>query len=540
VNAFIKDLDLTWTRIARSVVLGSAALGSAVGLTAASAWLIARAAEMPSPADLALAAVFVRALGIGRGVFRYVERLASHDTALKGVAALRATAYERLEAGKEARVVALPRGEAVSRLGSDLDSVGDAVVRALVPAGVALVVSSVSVAVVGSQHRPAAALLAGCLVVGSAASILLTARATRIAEEEGVEAEADVANATLSAMEGAIEHRVWGRTDDVSARLATANRDLERARDSAARPAALAAAVLVLVSGAALVGTIALVTTGSGSLTGPAAAVVALTPLAAFESVAALPAATAQAYRSRAAMRRISALVDTADRVESQPPPPHADSDAAVRVDLVDVAAAWPGSTPTRPVSVGVGPGEVLGLVGPSGIGKTTLLLTLAGALPPASGRVALNGRDAIPADMGATVAMTAEDGHVFGTSILENLRVARGNVTEREAREALDTVGLGPWLSYQPTGLDTSLGSGGLSVSGGERRRLLLARAMLHPAPVHLIDEPAEHLDEAGADVVRSAITRMASDGKTVVIVTHDHAILDVVDTVVDLGKGD
>ncbi len=536
-----RDLNLRWTTIAGSILAGSAALGSAVGLAAASAWLIARAAQMPSPADLALAAVFVRALGIGRGLFRYVERLASHDTALRGVSSLRARAYERLEAGKSARVVTLPRGEAVSRLGADLDSMGDAIVRALVPAGVALVVSSVSVAIVGTQHRGAASVLAACLLLGSALSILLTFRSTRIAQEEGIEAEAEVSARVLSAMEGATEHRVWGRTGEVAALLDEANRNLERSRDRAARPAAIAAAVQILAAGAALVGSVALAAAAvsSGALSGPAGAVVALTPLAAFESVAALPAATAQALRSRAAAKRIATFLEFTGRASPAPIPSAVHVDPAVSIELIAARAAWPGHTPTRPVTVQVGPGEALGLVGPSGIGKTTLLLTLTGALPPASGRVLVNGRDVAASDMGGTVAMTAEDAHVFGTTILENLRVAWGKITESEAVRTLEAVGLGRWLDRQPDGLDTLLGSGGLTVSGGERRRLLLARALLHRAPAHLIDEPAEHLDEAGADVVRAVIRRMASDGKTVVIVTHDRAILDVVDTVVDLGRG-
>lgn len=547
-QAFLwRDLDLRWTSIAGSVLAGSVALGSAVGLAAASAWLIARAAQMPSPADLALAAVFVRALGIGRGVFRYVERLASHNTALRGVASLRARAYERLEAGESARVVTLPRGEAVSRLGADLDSMGEAVVRALVPAGVALVVSTVSVTIVSTQHRGAASVLAACLLLGSALPILLTFRSTRIAQEKGVEAEAEVSVRVLSAMEGATEHRVWGRTGEVAALLDEANRGLERSRDEAARPAAIAAAVQVLAAGVALVASVALAAAAvsSGALTGPAGAVVALTPLAAFESVAALPPAAAQALRSRAAARRVASFVESTGRRSSAPDPRASSADSAaaveasVTLDLVEARAGWPNQPPTRPVTVRVGPGEALGLVGPSGIGKTTLLLTLAGALPPTSGRVLVNGREVGVADMGGTIAMTAEDAHIFGTTILENLRVARGEVTEPEAVRTLEAVGLGRWLALQPNGLDTLLGSGGLTVSGGERRRLLLARAMLHRAPAHLIDEPAEHLDEAGADVVRAVIRRMASDGKAVVIVTHDHAILDVVDTVVDLGRG-
>jgi ATP-binding cassette subfamily C protein CydC len=170
-------------------------------------------------------------------------------------------------------------------------------------------------------------------------------------------------------------------------------------------------------------------------------------------------------------------------------------------------------------------------------VGKTTLLLTIAGALTPVKGRVTLDGHPVTPEDTGTRIAMTAEDAHVFGTSILENLRVARGDVTTEEAQAKLDIVGLGPWLSRQPSGLDTLLGSGGLSISGGERRRLLLARALLSPAPIHLVDEPAEHMDDAGEAVVRDFIAEERIMGRGLIVVTHDRSLLDVVDTVIDLG---
>jgi ATP-binding cassette subfamily C protein CydC len=182
--------------------------------------------------------------------------------------------------------------------------------------------------------------------------------------------------------------------------------------------------------------------------------------------------------------------------------------------------------------------GGVLGIVGASGVGKTTLLLTIAGALPPASGAVTLDGRPVDEADVGGVVAMTAEDAHVFGTTILENLRVARGDATPDEARDVLTSVGLGRWLAAQPQGLDTPLGSGGLTVSGGERRRLLLARIALHSAPIHLIDEGAEHLDPEGADALRALVRRRTAARQTSILVTHDRSLLDVVDTVLDLGS--
>ena len=404
-----------------------------------------------------------------------------------------------------------------------------------------MLVSGVSVAIVASQHRGAAAALGGCLILAALVPALLTARATRIAQDEGVQAQAAVATAALAALDGATEHRVWGTVRDAAAELDRANRRAERARTAAARPAALATGGLVLVAGGARVASIAIAVAAvaAGHLTGPAAAVVALAPLAAFEAVGALPAATAQAYRSRAAARRVAALIDSTHEADAGEP--NLDGTRAAAhpwpLTLDRVRAGWPGAVPTQPVSARLEQGGVLGVVGRSGAGKTTLLLTIAGALPPRSGSVRLGTTPVAASDTGGTVAMTAEDSHVFGTTILENLRVARGDVTPVEARDALATVGLGPWLDRQPHGLDTILGAGGLSVSGGERRRLLLARVLLHPAPFHLIDEPAEHLDEAGGDVVRAVISAARARGTTIVIVTHDRTLLDVVDTVVDLG---
>lgn len=538
------DLDVRWTRVAGAVLAGSLALGAAVGLTATSAWLIARAAELPSPADLAIAAVLVRTFGVSRAILRYVERLSSHDTALRGVTTLRTRVYERLAGGEPARVLGLGRGDIVARAGADLDAVGDAVVKALVPVGVAAVVSLASIGIVASQHLGAAACLAAGLLVAATLPPLLTARSVRLAQGEGVEAEGEVAVAALAAIEGSTESRVWGTTAEALARVELADERLARSRDAAARPSAFAAGILVALQGATLVGTVAIAISAvaAGDLTGPAAAIVALTPLAAFEAVSAVAPAAAQAQRSRAAVGRVNDLVAAAGiranpEADDEHDPTRPAESGPATLELVDVSAAWPGATPTRPVSLVLRPGSVVGIVGPSGVGKTTLLLTLAGALPPVAGQVLLNGVPVTPGDTGTCVAMTAEDAHIFGTTILENLRVARGDVTPGEAGRALGIVGLTPWLARQRAGLDSPLGSGGLGVSGGERRRLLLARALLHPAPIHLIDEPAEHLDEAGVDVVRAIVAEVRGSGRSIIVVTHDRSLLDVVDTVVDLG---
>ncbi|NYI40949.1 thiol reductant ABC exporter subunit CydC [Demequina lutea] len=557
VRSLLREAEVRPLRIATSVGAGTMALGSAIGLAAVAAWLIAEAAQMPSPAALAVAAVSVRFFGIARGVFRYLERLASHETALSGVVALRTRTYDRVAQSDASRVLSLKRGDIVARMGGDIDAMGDAVVRSIVPLGVAATVSLIAVAITTACLPLAGLALALCLAAAAVLGGALTWRSAKLAAEAGTVAAARVSTATLEAIEGAIENRVWGRRDDALAELRAADRDAEDASELAARPAAWAAAVIQASQGVALVVALWLAVTAAhhAGLPPTTAAIVALLPLSAFEAVSAVPGAVVQAFRSAAAARRVLAITPegesgqvNGDEGKSADDGEHAREEAAsapamaapatddLTLALNGLSAAWPAMRPTRPVTTTLRPGGALGIVGRSGIGKTTLLLTIAGVLRPAAGSVTVGGAPVTAATLGHTIAITPEDAHVFGTTILENLRVARGDVTPEQAADALRAVGLEPWLASQPPGLDTILGAGALTVSGGERRRLLLARALLSPAPLHLIDEPAEHLDADGIDALRSLVLAMKAAGRSVVIVTHDLGILDVVDEVVSL----
>ncbi len=536
LRALLAEAEVGKWAIILSIAAGTMAIGSAVGLGAVAAWLIAKAAQLPSPADLAIAAVAVRFFGIARGVFRYLERLQSHETALGGVVALRTRTYERVARSGAERVLGLKRGDVVARMGGDIDAMGDAVVRSIIPLGVAATVSLIAVVITAFMLPWAGVALLAFLLIAALVSGLGTWRSAQRAAELGTKAAARVSTATLEAIDGAVEHRIWGRSGDAAAELREADADAEHAADRAAFPAAWGAAALQAAQGLALVAalTLGVLAARDHGLSPMSAAVVALLPLSAFEAVSAVPTAVMQAFRSAAAARRVLATAPEDDDASDIDTDVAAPSDATLVLD--SVSAAWPGMTPTRPASATVEPGGALAIVGRSGIGKTTLLLTIAGALAPASGRVSVGGTPVTRATLGRTVAVTPEDAHVFGTTVLENLRVARGDVTEDEARDALEAVGLGSWLAAQPAGVDTELGSGGHTVSGGERRRLLLARALLSPAPIHLIDEPAEHLDTDGIDALRALVAAMRAAGRTVIIVTHDLGILDVVGEVISL----
>ena len=503
-------LDLDRGRLARSVLAGSLSLASAVGLSAVAAWLIARASQMPDVAALGVAPVAVRLFGVSRPVLRYCERLASHDTALRGMTALRTRLYTALAASRADVVAGLRRGDVLERVGRDVDAVGDLVVRAYLPMWVAGVVGAATSLGVALVHPPAGAVLAACLLLAGVVGPAATVRAARAAELARAEHATELSATVMTVAEGGGELAVNGRLAQVMDGLADLEGRLARARDRAARPAALAAAVDTLAMGLAVLGCLAVgvPAVASGTLDPVMLAVTVLVPLAAFEATSALGPASAQLVASAGAAVRIVSLVESAEASTAALPAPRhlrPAPDGGPVLVARDLAVGWPGGPVVAwGIDLELRPGRRLAVVGPSGVGKTTLLLTLAGLLEPRAGTLTLNGVapwGAARQEVAAQVTLTAEDAHVFDTTVLENLRVARGDVTASQATALLERAGLGPWLACLPRGLDTPVSSDAATLAGGERRRLLLARALACPAPLMLLDEPGEHLDADTAD---------------------------------------
>ncbi|WP_052367164.1 thiol reductant ABC exporter subunit CydC [Paraoerskovia marina] len=534
-------LEVRKLRVAVAVAWGFLALGSAVGLAAVAAWLIARASQMPPVLELSVATVAVRTFGIGRGVARYLERLASHDVALRGMTSLRARLYENLAEGPGVALAQVRRGDLLARVGTDVDDVGDVVVRAVIPAGVAACVSLLAVGIVGVFLPSAGVILLLCLLLAGGLAPWLSARAAAITEERSSTARAEMAARTVELLENAGPAQVDGSLEPRMRGLARTDRDLTAAADEGARTAAVAAALQTIAVGLAVVGALALgiPAVAAGTLAPVELAVVVLTPLAAFEGVGLLPAAAVQVRRSRKAASRLLELLDETE--EARPSESRSVTEATDSTDSTDegvrttaLVAGWDGH-PVVTADLTLAPGRTVGLVGPSGVGKSTLLATLAGLIPPVDGTVGVDGLDL--AGRHPEVLMVAEDGHVFATTILENLRVARGDVTEADAHAVLDRVGLTEWVDALPRGLDTLLGPDGATVSGGERRRLLIARALLSPARYLLVDEPAEHLDPATADALLRVLVDESHRGdRGIVVATHRLTGLEQADEVIAL----
>ncbi|MDC4233119.1 thiol reductant ABC exporter subunit CydC [Actinomyces sp. B33] len=525
--------------LALSILIGSCGLGSAIALSATSAWLIARASEQPPVLYLTVAATAVRLFGVSRAVLRYCQRLASHSVALNGMDALRQNLYAHMSRRRTDRLTMLRRGDLLARTGADVDDVGDLVVKTILPAAVCAVVGIGTVIGMTLLSPATGLVLALCLLLSGVVAPVLSMRGARLAEAASRRARTELAASTMTIMDGATELQVSGVEPVVRRTLARTEDALTAATSRASRVLAIAAGVDRLAMGLAVVAAlvIGVPATASGSLAPVLLAVIVLTPLASFEGTAELGPAAAQLVRSAAAAERIAALLG-----EDEPTAEHdLPAGAAPAVEARGLSIGWPGGpVVAEGIDLDLRPGRRIALVGPSGIGKTTLAMTLAGMLEPRAGRSLICGVDAWGASRAhasSVVTVTAEDAHVFATTVYENLRVARVDLTRDDAAALLARAGLGPWLADLPDGLDTLIGSGGTTVSGGERRRLLMARALAAPAPLMIVDEAGEHLDAATADALMDALLA-ADPARGILVITHRLSALEAADEVVVLDR--
>ncbi len=528
-----------------SVLFGVGGALSALGLAALSAWLITRAWQMPPILYLSVAITAVRALGISRALFRYLERLATHDAALNAMATARTRIYRVLAGGSPAYSVSLRQGQLLARTADDVDDIGDALIRGLIPMAVGAVTALAAVAVMAVVSPLAAVILAVALAVSGILAPWLAARGATRAIDDGARAREDVAAEAGALLWHGPELAVSGRRTAVLGRLRDADRAMARATDRGAAWEVTAAAATPLALGVSVVAAALIAVDLAGRVSGSLAdvsvvdtrwtpmlfGVLVLLPLSSFEATGPLTEAGIAWQRGRQAAARVLGLVDGAGSAPEEADPVIDPTPAT----LIATDLRWGWDAPLGRMDLTVTPGDRLVVVGPSGCGKSTLLLTLAGLLDPLDGTV-----DAVHGDAGAGAAVVpvraaacyfAEEAHLFSTSVRENLLVARGDASDADLTAALDEVGLTGWVAGLPDGLDTVLSGGGAALSGGQRRRLLLARALLHPAPIVLLDEPAEHLD---TDDARGMLERICArderalfgPDRVVIVVTHQHAV--------------
>ncbi len=527
-----------------ALLLGSLAVGSAVGLMAVSGWLISRASEEPPVMYLMMAVTATRAFGIGRAVFRYAERLVSHDAVLKLLADLRVSVYRGLERIAPAGLRTTRRGDLLTRLVADVDALQDYWLRWLLPAGTAVVVGTAAAGFTGWLLPEAGVILAVGLLLAGVGVPLVGGACARRTERQLAPARADLATRVADLLGGTAELSVAGALPERRRRLGAADALLTRIASRTAAATALGGGLSALVCGLTVVaaGLVAVPAVNDGRLSGVALAVVVLTPLAAFEAVAGLPLALQYRRRVARSAERVYEVLDAPVPVR-EPEHPAEEPAAPFPLEVRGLSARYPGAgrDALTALDLTLTPGRRIAVVGPSGSGKTTLAQVLLRFLDASSGTYRLGDvpASALESDtVRRSVGLCAQDAHVFDSTIRENLRLARPAATDPELRDALSRARLLDWVLTLPQGLDTPVGEHGARLSGGQRQRLALARALLADFPVLVLDEPAEHLDLPTADALTADLLD-ATRGCATVLITHRLTGLEAVDEVLVLDGG-
>ncbi|MFJ8199102.1 thiol reductant ABC exporter subunit CydD [Streptomyces sp. NPDC096152] len=531
-------------RLALALLLGSLALASAVGLMATSGWLISRASQQPPVLYLMVAVTATRAFGIGRAVFRYAERLVSHDAVLRMLADTRVAVYRRLERLAPAGLRRTRRGDLLSRLVADVDALQDYWLRWLLPAGAAVLVSAASVAFTAWLLPEAGAVLAAGLLAAGVGVPLVTGAVARRAERRLAPARGVLATRVTDLFTGTAELTVAGALPARTAEARRADTVLTRIASRAATATALGDGLTALISGltVAAAGLAGARGVADGRLAGVAMAVVVLTPLVAFEAVLGMPLAAQYRQRVRRSAERVHEVLDAPEPVREPERPGRAPaSPFPLVVTGLTARHAGQESDALSGLDLTLDRGRRIAVVGPSGSGKTTLAQVLLRFLDARAGAYTLGGIDAYALDgddVRRSVGLCAQDAHLFDSSVRENLLLARKDATEAEVRDALARARLLDWVDSLPDGLDTLVGEHGARLSGGQRQRLALARALLADFRVLVLDEPAEHLDLPTADALTADLLA-ATEGRTTLLITHRLAGLESVDEVLVLDGG-
>lgn len=520
----------------RGALIGGALLAAltalaGAGLLALSGWFITASALAGLSAaaiafDVFMPAAGIRLLALTRTAGRYGERLVTHDATLAVLARLRERLF-RGWAGPEAagRLAGRP-ARLLFRLTLDIDALDALYLRVLVPLAAALSVALGATLLIGLVDGTTALAFALFLLAGGLGLPALAVRAAQRPARRRTHALEVLRGRVIDGVSGQTELLMAGRLAAHREASAAADRALAAADDDLNRIETRLGAALSM-SGAVLLA--AMLVAGAGlsaraAIDAPMAALLLLLALAAFEPFAALRRGASELGRALIAARRTAPRLAPPDL----PPPPAAPAPGfAVRIE--GAAFAYPGAAAPAlaAVDLAIAEGERLALVGTSGAGKSTLMAALAGEMAPAAGRLAA-----------VAGTLLTQRTTLFRDSLRDNLRLAAPEADDGQLRDALAAAGLEAFVAALPRGLDTPLGEAGLGLSGGQARRLALARLFLRDTPLWLLDEPTEGLDGATA---RDVLTRLRAraGSRTLVIATHLRREAAVADRIIRIAGG-
>ena len=540
-------LNGSWRLVALSILLSTLTIGSSVALIGTSAWLISTAALHPSIADLGVSVVGVRFFGITRGLFRYLERLVSHNVTFRLLARLRVWFYEKLEPLAPARLMEFKSGDLLARVIGDVETLENFYVRVISPSLTAVLIGLLVSLFFAFFYPPIALVLILFFLVLGLVLPFLAQVASRNPGRRLIVQRADLQTRLVDGIQGIADILAFGRGGDRARQISRTGLSYGSTQKQMARISGSHSALVTLLTnlGLWLVLVLVIPEVTAGNINGVMLGTFALMTLASFEAVMPLPLAAQMWNASREAAKRLFEVVDAKPAVSnwhavgSEPAHP-----TNQQIQITDLSFAYPTqSVPAlKNVTFTVPEGAAVAIVGPSGAGKSTIANLLLRFWEYETGEIQLGGislRDLDPDQARKEFAVVSQNSYFFNTSIRENLRLARRSVSQEEMEAAARAAQIHDFVMKLPQGYDTLIGEQGLRLSGGERQRLAIARTLLKDEPILIFDEPTANLDALTEKQVLDTLFETMR-GKTCLLITHRLLGLDNMDEILVMDKGE
>lgn len=539
-----------WHRVALSILISSLTIGASVALMGTSAWLISTAAIATSVADLGVATVGTRFFGISRAIFRYLERLVSHDVTFRLLAKLRLWFYEKLEPLAPARLMEFRAGDLLARIIGDVETLENFYVRIVSPPLTAIVVGTFTAIFLASYHPPLAPVFL-TFYLGLGLLLPIFAQATsRKSAAQTISLRAELHTSLVDGIQGLADLIAYGRAGERLEQIAITAEHYGDAQHRMARITGIHSALGTLLTNLGMWSVLFLTIPQiiNGNLPGPMLASLTLLTLASFEAVIPLPLAAQLWNSSREAARRLFEVVDTLPEIQETAPREAWENSSArepvAGIRFSHLSFAYPSqSVPAlRDLTFDLAPSTAIAIVGPSGAGKSTVANLLLRFWEYPAGEITFGGESLKAWDQDQIrekIGYVSQKTYFFNTSIYENLRFARKKVTRDEVEAACKSAQVHDFIMSLPKGYDTLIGEQGFRLSGGERQRLAIARVLIKDAPVLILDEPTANLDPLTEKQVLETLFKVMKS-KTALLITHRLIGLEQVDKILVLDHGE
>jgi len=525
--------------MALAALIGFATTGSGIGLLMTSAYIIAKAALQPPMATLQLGIMGVRIFGLARGVFRYAERLISHNITFKILAQLRLWFYDAIEPLAPARLMYFKSGDLLQRIVDDIQSLENIYTRVLAPPLTALLVTALMWFLLGIYSMQAALLILLFHTLAGIGVPLLTKQLSRGVSVGIMNHHADQQVLALDFFQGIGELQLYGKLPAHLAAMQTAEtRKLQLQRKNAIIEGLHDSLTGLLMNGALIaILWVLMPSISSGSVNGISLSVITLAVMASFEPFLPLPATIKHLEADKHAGDRLFEILDAKPETVAPISPMPFPTNHAIKVE--QLSFTYPGS-PTKALdrlSFTVLPCQHIAIVGPSGAGKSTITSLFMRFWNSTEGEITIGGHNINlfdPEELRRHIALVSQRTYLFAETIRENLTLAAPEATDNELKKALTAAGLGEFT----TKLDEWCGQHGMKLSGGERQRIAIARVLLQKAPIMIFDEATANLDGVTEKEVTETLNTITA-GKTLITITHRLKTMEQYDRILVLEKG-